>query len=99
MKEICSCRKRSSERDNEELKSLQNRLKRLIGQLNGVSKMLDENRYCGDILIQVAAIESALQEVGYSILKTHMKTCVKDEILEGKENAMDEAFTLIKHLK
>ena len=99
MKEICNCRKRSSERDNEELKSLQNRLKRLIGQLNGVSKMLDENRYCGDILIQIAAIESALQEVGYSILKTHMKTCVKEEILEGKENAMDEAFTLIKRLK
>lgn len=61
--------------------------------------MLDENRYCGDILIQIAAIESALQEVGYSILKTHMKTCVKEEILEGKENAMDEAFTLIKRLK
>ena len=49
--------------------------------------MLDENRYCGDVLIQVAAVENALQSFGYILLKEHMDTCV------------DEAFELMRKLK
>lgn len=96
----CSCCKhRSSKRDEVELNNLKSRLNRIIGQLNGISKMLDENRYCGDILTQIAATESALQSVGYIILKTHMETCVKEDILNGKEEVIDETFDLIRKLK
>lgn len=93
------CRHKSSKRSEEELNNLKSRLNRIIGQLNGISKMLDDNRYCGDILTQVAATESALQSVGYIILKTHMETCVKDDILKGKEEVIDETFDLIRKLK
>ncbi len=61
--------------------------------------MLDENRYCGDILNQIAAIEKALKSVGYLILKTHMNTCVKESVLEGKDEAIDEVFEIIKRLQ
>ena len=80
-------------------KQLQNRLSRMAGQLNGISRMLEENRYCGDILTQVAAVESALQAFGYAILKEHMETCVVEEIQKGNTAVVDEAVELVKKLK
>lgn len=71
----------------------------MIGQLNGIGKMLDENRYCGDILTQVAAVESALQAFGYLVLKEHMETCVVEEIKKDHLEIVDEAVELIKKLK
>ena len=70
----CCPHHKSTPRSEKELRQLQNRLKRMIGQLNGIRKMLDDNRYCGDILIQVAAVESALQSFGYLVLQDHLET-------------------------
>ena len=78
---------------------LQNRLNRMIGQLNGIKKMLDDNRYCGDILTQIAAVESALQSFGYIILQDHLETCVVEEIQNGNTEILEEAIDLIKKLK
>ena len=64
-----------------------------------LGKMLDDNRYCGDILTQVAAVESALQAFGYQILQKHMETCVVEEIQKGHTDIVDEAVELIKKLK
>ena len=61
--------------------------------------MIDDNRYCGDILTQLAAAESALQSIGYIILQDHMKTCMTEEIRNGNLEVIDEAVTLIKKLK
>ena len=61
--------------------------------------MLDENRYCGDILTQVAAVESALQSFGYIVLKEHLNTCVVEEVKSGNEQIMEEAIELVKKLK
>lgn len=61
--------------------------------------MLDDNRYCGDILTQIAAVESALQSFGYIILQDHMETCVVEEIKNGNLQIVDEAVDLIKKLK
>ena len=61
--------------------------------------MLDENRYCGDVLIQVAAVESALQAFGYLVLRNHLETCVTDEIRKGNTQVIGEAMELIKRLK
>lgn len=99
--EICPacCKKKAKPRDVEEVKKLQSRLNRVVGQINGISKMLDENRYCGDILIQLAAVESALQSIGHIILKEHIDTCVVDDIKEGKTESLDQAFELMKKLK
>ena len=96
----CGCKKyKSTPRDEHELKLLKNRLSRIMGQLGGIQKMLDENRYCGDILTQIAAVESALQSVGYIILQDHMKTCMAEEIRQGSTEVIDEAVELIKKLK
>lgn len=97
--ECCHCHQKATPRSEKERKQLQNRLSRMTGQLNGISRMLEENRYCGDILTQVAAVESALQAFGYAILKEHMETCVVEEIQKGNTAVVDEAVELVKKLK
>ena len=90
---------KNTPRQPETIKSLQNRISRVSGQLNGIGKMIDDNRYCGDILIQIAAAEQALQNLGYIILQEHMNTCVKEEVLEGNDQIMNETMDLIRRLK
>ena len=98
-KEECCCRAKTTPREEKELKQLKNRLNRMIGQLNGIGKMLDENRYCGEVLTQVAAVESALQSFGYQLLQEHMETCMVEEIGRGNLEVIEEAVELIKKLK
>ena len=93
------CHHKATPRSAQELRNLKNRLNRMAGQLNGIGRMLDDNRYCGDILTQVAAVESALQSFGYMILKEHMETCVVEEIQKGNTEIVDEAVELIRKLK
>ena len=97
--ECPACHQRHTPRNAEELRQLKNRLNRMVGQLNGIGRMLDENRYCGDILIQIAAVEKALQSFGYIILQEHMETCMVEDIKEGKTETIEEVFELIKKLK
>ncbi|MCQ2539663.1 MAG: metal-sensing transcriptional repressor [Acetatifactor sp.] len=97
--ECCCCHQKATPRSEEELKTLRNRLSRIQGQLNGIGRMLEENRYCGDILTQVAAVESALQSFGYIILQEHMETCVVEEVEKGNREVLSEALELIKKLK
>lgn len=99
MSKDCCCHQKATPRDEEQLKQLKNRLNRITGQLNGIGKMLDENRYCGDILTQVAAVESALQAFGYMILQDHLETCVAEELQQGNKEILTEAVDLIKKLK
>ena len=95
----CCCHQKNTPRTEQELRQLKNRLSRMSGQLNGIGRMLDENRYCGDILTQVAAVESALQAFGYVILQEHMQTCVVEEIKKGNTAIVEEAVELVKKLK
>ncbi len=95
----CACRYKHTPRTEETKRQLENRLSRMIGQLNGIKNMVDDNRYCGDILTQIAAVESALQSLGYIILKDHMETCVAEEIKNGNMQIIDEAVELVKKLK
>ena len=95
----CGCHQKGTPRGERELKGLKNRLNRMTGQLSGIGKMLDENRYCGDVLTQIAAVESALQSFAYVILQEHMETCVVEEIQNGNTQIMEEAIELVKKLK
>ena len=85
-------------RDQEMIESLTKRLNRITGQINGINKMISENRYCNDILIQLAAAEKALREVGYIILQDHLHTCVSDDIKNGDYSSLDEAIETFKKL-
>ena len=97
---VCeTCHTKHTPRSVEQRRQLQNRLSRMMGQLNGISRMLEENRYCGDILTQVAAVESALQSFGYIVLKEHLKTCVVEEVENGNDKIMEEVIELVKKLK
>ena len=93
------CHQKHTPRDAASLRQLRNRLNRMAGQLNGIGRMLDENRYCGDILIQIAAVEKALQNFGYMVLKDHMQSCVVEQLQEGNLGIIDEAVELMKKLK
>lgn len=64
-------------------KQLSNRLNRVRGQVEGIKKMIEEPRYCVDILNQIAAVRAALLGVGRFILEDHMKTCVTSSIKRG----------------
>lgn len=86
-------------RDEDEVKKLKNRLHRMMGQLNGIERMIDDDRYCGDILIQVGALESALQSFGYTLLDKHLHSCVIEDIQAGHLETIDEVLDLMKKIK
>ena len=89
--ENCPCQRyKQTPRGQQQVKALQNRLSRMMGQLGGIKNMLEENRYCGDILTQVAAVEKALQSFAYEILQDHMETCVTEKIRQGDEEILQQ---------
>ncbi|MDD6290036.1 MAG: metal-sensing transcriptional repressor [Eggerthellales bacterium] len=93
------CRHKETPRDQEFQADLQKRLNRAIGQLNGVKAMIDDNRYCGDVLIQLAAAESAVRKVSQMLLSNHMHTCVVEQVRRGNDQVIDEALQLIQRFQ
>ena len=79
-------------------KDLISRLNRIEGQVRGISKMIEEDRYCGDVLIQLSAISSSIESLSLKILEKHLKHCVKNDVLEGHDEALDEFIDLIKKI-
>lgn len=98
----CCCRqdengrKKHKPRTPEQVKSLVTRLNRIDGQILGIKKMIEENRYCPDVLMQVSAVQASLNSFNKELLATHIRTCVVDDIREGKEEAVDELCELLK---
>jgi len=66
------------------------RLKRIEGQVRGIQRMIDEDKYCIDILTQVSAVNSALKGVGLQLLDDHMRHCVKNAVIQGDEAANEK---------
>lgn len=92
----CCCHHKATPRSEELQHNLQKRLNRAIGQLNGVKAMIDDNRYCGDVLTQLAAAESAVHSISAILLQNHLETCVVEQIEAGNTTIIDEAMQLIK---
>lgn len=94
-----SCEKcRTKKRSEEELRSLKNRLSRIEGQVRGLGKMLESDAYCTDILTQVSAVNSALCAFSRELLASHVKTCVTEDIKNGKGETVDELLDTIYKL-
>lgn len=74
------------------------RLAKIEGQVRGVKAMVEDDRYCVDILTQVSAIQAALNSFNKELLARHIKSCVADDIREGNEEAVDELCELLKKL-
>jgi len=85
-------------RSHDELKALTTRLNRIEGQVRGVKNMLEEERYCVDILTQVSAIQAALNSFNKELLSSHIKTCVVNDIKSGNEQVVEELCETIKKL-
>ncbi len=94
-KECCN---RKKHRVESEYTDLIHRLNRIEGQVRGVRSMVEEERYCVDILTQVSAIQSALNAFNKKLLANHIHTCVVDDIRAGKEEAVEELCTTIQKL-
>lgn len=92
----CSCKHKSTPRSDDLQQDITKRINRAVGQLNGVKDMIAENRYCGDVLTQLAAAESAIHRVSEMVLQEHMHTCLIDDIREGRDESVDELFTLMR---
>ena len=100
MEENDCCGTRTKHREEKESRDLMNRLKRIEGQVRGLQKMLENDAYCPDILVQVSAVNSALNSFSKKLLASHMKSCVIEDIRNGRDETIDELVdTLQKVMK
>ncbi len=72
------------------------RVNRVIGQLNGIKTMVEEDRYCGDVLTQLAAVESAVKAISREVMQDHLETCVVERVQAGDTEVVDEVMGLFK---
>lgn len=92
------CRHKSKERAPEEAARLIHRLNRIEGQVRGIRSMVEKNAYCTDILIQVSAVNAALNAFNKALLSEHIRTCVARDIREGREDTVDELCRTLQKL-
>lgn len=104
-KGVCShegkeCCQKTKERSDKEYRDLVNRLNRIEGQVRGLKRMLESDAYCTDILVQVSAVNAALNSFNKVLLANHIRTCVAEDIRAGKDETIDELVaTLYKLMK
>lgn len=91
----CNCNKKTI-RSDEEKKALTNHIKRISGSLDGIKKMIEDDRYCNDILIQLSAINSSIKSLSSKLLDYHLKHCVKEAISNDDLTVIDEVVELFK---
>lgn len=93
----CECT-RLKHRDCEEKRRLTKRLSIIEGQVRGIKQMIADDRYCDDVLIQIAAVTSSLKNLGTEMLKSHLSTCVVKDINEGKLEVIDDVMDLFRRI-
>ncbi len=92
------CMHKTKERSEQEYKDLIHRLNRIEGQVRGIKGMVERDAYCTDILIQVAAANAALKSFNRVLLENHIKTCVTQDIREGREETVNELLAILQKL-
>lgn len=78
--------------------NIRSRLRRIEGQVRGLQRMVEDDRYCGDILDQIHSVQKALKSVGREIARNHLETCVTDALRSGDEQAAEETYDEIMGL-
>lgn len=92
------CEEKKTIRDQQDKKKLINRLNRIDGQIKGIIKMVENDAYCNDILIQSSAVSSAMNSFNKELLAHHIKSCVIRDIKNGDEEVVDELISTIYRL-
>lgn len=90
------CHMKHTPRDPALKHDVTTRINRAVGQLNGIRSMVEEDRYCGDVLTQLAAVQSAVKAISREIMRDHLETCVTERIQAGDTQAVDEVMQLFK---
>lgn len=94
----CCCPQRKKERTPEEYAKLINRLNRIEGQIRGIRGMVENGAYCPDILVQSAAVNAAVNAFNKELLASHIRTCVANDIRQGKDEVIDELVVTLQRL-
>lgn len=90
------CHKKKTKRSEAEKKIIINRVNRISGQLSAINKMVQNDEYCNDILIQLSAIENSVKSLSNHILENHIYSCVSNELEKGNLEIIDELISLFK---
>ena len=97
-KTCTACKHKTKERSEKERRNMLNRLNRIEGQVRGIKRMVENDVYCPDILIQVSAVNAALNSFNKVLLAEHIRTCVAEDIKEGKDETIDELVLVLQKL-
>ena len=99
MKENCCISKKKTYRDEEEKKQLTKRLNIIEGQIRGIKQMIQDDRYCDDVLTQMLAVNKALKSLENVILEKHLERCIAKQIKEGNAEVTEEIMNLFKKMR
>ena len=90
------CCNKKTKRGSDEKKMIINRLNRISGQVNGITKMVENDAYCNDILVQLSAVKNSVKSLSSLILENHLNTCVSRDLENGELDTIDELISLFK---
>lgn len=90
------CQSRKINRGAKDKELINNRLNRISGQINGIKKMINNDVYCNEVLIQLAAVEKAIKNLSNIILEDHLYSCINKDLEDGKFESIDEIVGLFK---
>lgn len=91
-----NCCNKKTKRSPEEKKLIINRLNRISGQINGINKMIENDAYCNDVLIQLSAVKNSIKSLSTHILENHLYTCIANDLENGNFDSIDELISLFK---
>ena len=91
-----TCCNKKTKRNNDEKKLIIGRLNRISGQVNGIAKMVENDAYCNDVLVQLSAVKNSVKSLSSYILENHLYTCVTRDLENGELDTIDELISLFK---
>ena len=95
-KQCKNCSGKKTVRTKEEKKIVTDRLNRIEGQIKGIKRMIEEDRYCNDVLMQLSAVENSIKSLSNHVLENHLYTCVANDLEAGNVEIVDEMISLFK---
>ncbi len=95
----CCTSQKKTYRDGEEKKQLTKRLNIIEGQIRGIKQMIEDDRYCDDVLTQMLAVNKALESLENVILEKHLERCITKQIKEGNTEVTEEIMNLFKKMR
>ena len=93
------CANRTKVRSAEEKHAIEVRINRIVGQLNGIKNMIENDRYCDDVLIQLSAVNKSVKGLANLVLDAHMHSCLIENIQAGNFEVVDEIVALFKRFQ